>query len=147
MKYYNLNGKMPHITYEYTVPRVSSTPASPTQKQPPLASMTANASYSQLPISGNEVEARNKNREEEKNQSTPVGHEGRMEARGGVRWEHQAPCNLSETTEVLCLRVSGGVLRKELGKQDGLGERRFTMCFFCPLYNLDSNYDNKQEDT
>lgn len=113
---------MPHITFEYTAPRVSSTPASSTQEQPPLASMMANASYSQLPISGNEVEARSENREEGKNKSTSVGHKGSTEAHGGVRWEHQAPCNLSEKPEVLRLRAPGGVLRKDLGKQDGLGE-------------------------
>lgn len=118
---------MPHITYEYTVPRLSSTPASSTQEQPPLASLIANASYSQLPITGNEVEARNENRKEEKNQSTPVGN---MEARRDVQWEHQAPCNLSENPEVLHPRVSGEVLHKELGKQDSLGECRITV-FLC----------------
>lgn len=124
---------MPHITYEYTVPRVSSTPASSTQEQPPLASLVANASYAQLPISGNEVEARGENWEKEKNQSTPLGHKGSMEAHGGVQWEHQAPCNLSEKPEVLHLRASEGVPHKELGKQDGLGECRISTCFFCSL--------------
>ncbi|KAK2831632.1 hypothetical protein Q7C36_016718 [Tachysurus vachellii] len=83
--YYNLNGKMPHITYEYTVPRVSSTPASSTQEQPPLGSMMANASYSQLPITGNEVEVRNEKSEEVKNQSAPLDHKGNMEAHGDVQ--------------------------------------------------------------
>ncbi|XP_053095589.1 ADAMTS-like protein 2 isoform X3 [Pangasianodon hypophthalmus] len=121
--YHNLNGKMPHITYEYTVPRVSSTPASSTQEQPPLGSMMANASYSQHPITGNEVEARSENSEDEKNQSAPLEPKGNMEAHGDVRQEHQAPCNLSENPEVLRLRVSGGVLRNKLGKQDGFGSQ------------------------
>lgn len=124
---------MPHITYEYTVPHVSSTPASSTQEQPPLASMIANATYSQLPITRNEVEARNENREEEeKNQSTSLDPKRNMEAHGDVRWEHQAPCNLSENPEMLRLRASGEVLRNELGKQDGFGERRISV-FLCHL--------------
>lgn len=127
---------MPHITYEYTVPRVSSTAASSTQEQPPLASMIANASYTQLPITGNEVEARNEDREDEKNQSTPLDRKGSMEAHGDVRWEHQAPCNLSAKPEALQLRASGEVLHNELGKNGGFGECRISVCFFCPLYKL-----------
>lgn len=125
---------MPHITYEYTVPRMPSTPASSTQEQPPLASMMANVTYSQLPITGNEVEARSKKREEEKNQSTPGGHKGSMKARGDVQWEHQAPCNLSGNSELLHLTASGEVLHKELGKQDGFGECRITVSFFLKFY-------------
>lgn len=117
---------MPHITYEYTVPRVSSTPASSTQEQPPLASMMGNASYSQLPITGNEVEDRNGKSKEEKKQSASPDPKGNMEARGDVRWEHQAPCNLSKKPEVLRITVSGVVLRNELGKQDGFGESRIS---------------------
>ncbi|XP_053362788.1 ADAMTS-like protein 2 isoform X2 [Clarias gariepinus] len=108
--YYNLNGKMPHITYEYTVPRVSSTPASFTQDQHPISSMMANTSYPQLPITGNEVEDRR-----EKSEGTTLDHKGTMEARGDVRWEHQAPCNLSENSEALRLRESG--------KQDSFGSK------------------------
>lgn len=78
------------------------------------------------------MEARNEYREEEKNQSTPLDPKGNMEGHGDVRWEHQAPCNLSENPEVLCLRASGEVLRNELGKQDGFGERRISM-LLCPL--------------
>lgn len=119
---------MPHITYEYTVPRVSSTPASSTQEQPPLASMMGNGSYSQLPITGNEVEARNGKSKEEKKQSAPPDPKGNMEARGDVQWEHQAPCNLSKKPEVLRITVSGVVLRNKLGKQDGFGESRISLC-------------------
>ncbi|XP_060744113.1 ADAMTS-like protein 2 [Tachysurus vachellii] len=121
--YYNLNGKMPHITYEYTVPRVSSTPASSTQEQPPLGSMMANASYSQLPITGNEVEVRNEKSEEVKNQSAPLDHKGNMEAHGDVQWEHQPPCNLTENPEMLRITASGEVLRNELGKLAGFGSK------------------------
>lgn len=115
---------MPHITYEYTVPHVSSTIASSTQEQPSLASMMANGSNSQLPITGNEVEVRNEIKEKEKNQSAPLNPKGNIEAHGDVRWEHQAPCNLSKNPEVLRLRVTAKVLRNELGKQAAFGECR-----------------------
>lgn len=107
---------MPHITYEYTVPRVSSTPASFTQDQHPISSMMANTSYPQLPITGNEVEDRR-----EKSKGTTLDHKGTMEARGDVRWEHQAPCNLSENSEALRLRESG--------KQDSFGEHKMSSVF------------------
>lgn len=124
---------MPHITYEYTVPRVYSTPASSTQEQPPLGSMMANASYSQLPMTGNEVEARNEKSEEVKNHSAPLDHKGNMEARGDVQWEHQPPCNLTENPEMLRITASGEVLRNELGKLAGFGESQF---FFVVVYNV-----------
>ncbi|TSN03382.1 ADAMTS-like protein 2 [Bagarius yarrelli] len=119
--YYNFNGKMPHITYEYTVPRLSSTPASSTQKQPLLARLMANSSFLHLSITGNEVESRVENREKEKNQTAPLDPEGNMEARGDVRWAQQALCNLSENSEVLRLKVSGEILGNELGKKDSYG--------------------------
>ncbi|KAK1785848.1 hypothetical protein P4O66_003220 [Electrophorus voltai] len=74
LKYYNLNGKMPHITYEYTVPRAAelrvSPPASSTPDHPPPSSIraaaaplapavarpAANASSPELPVTGNEIE-------------------------------------------------------------------------------------------
>uniref|UniRef100_A0AAR2L918 PLAC domain-containing protein n=1 Tax=Pygocentrus nattereri TaxID=42514 RepID=A0AAR2L918_PYGNA len=73
--YYNLNGKMPHITYEYTVPRITeartATPAPSTLDQPQLGSIMAaalkaptapqpgaNVSSPIRPFSGNEIEAR-----------------------------------------------------------------------------------------
>lgn len=44
-QYYNLNGKAPHITYEYTVPRPAGTtpltPASLTPEQPQLSSLVS----------------------------------------------------------------------------------------------------------
>uniref|UniRef100_A0A8C7JMY9 Si:ch211-267e7.3 n=1 Tax=Oncorhynchus kisutch TaxID=8019 RepID=A0A8C7JMY9_ONCKI len=77
--YYNLNGKMPHITYEYTVPRTpearTTTPvASPPEEVqiralsvvepadpepwPPVAQETmANATATELSFNGNEIEA------------------------------------------------------------------------------------------
>ncbi|XP_022529891.2 ADAMTS-like protein 2 [Astyanax mexicanus] len=121
--YYNLNGKMPHITYEYTVPRVpdtrTATPASYTLAQPQLGSLMvaalkapavpeppSNASSPLLPFSGNEIEARERLKKKG-NQSNPTAPKENVEVRGGpedVRWELQTPHNLSSSAMVLPFR-------------------------------------------
>ncbi|KAL7849261.1 hypothetical protein SRHO_G00208840 [Serrasalmus rhombeus] len=121
--YYNLNGKMPHITYEYTVPRITeartATPAPSTLDQPQLGSIMAaalkaptapqpgaNASSPIRPFSGNEIEAREELRKKG-NQSTHAASNERVEVHvhpEDVRWELQAPHNLSDPARVLPFR-------------------------------------------
>ncbi|XP_072547105.1 ADAMTS-like protein 2 [Salminus brasiliensis] len=146
--YYNLNGKMPHITYEYTVPRIedprTSTPASSTLEQPQLGSLmvaalkapavpelATNASSPVLPFSENEIEARGQLKKEV-NQSSPAASKERLEVRGGpedVRWELQAPHNLSKPAVVLPFRpaelhneLESGVHRPAFGSDSNLIE-------------------------
>ncbi|XP_062873362.1 ADAMTS-like protein 2 [Trichomycterus rosablanca] len=116
--YYNLNGKVPHITYEYTVPRASgpipSTPASLTPEQPQLSSLVSNATSPRLPITGNEVDPRQDSTEAEI-QSTPSVPEENLKGRGG------SARNLSEDPEVLSFRSAADVLRNELEEQESFG--------------------------
>ncbi|XP_066517793.1 ADAMTS-like protein 2 [Hoplias malabaricus] len=115
--YYNLNGKMPHITYEYTVPRVTeartAAPSLSTLEQPQLGSIMAlkvstplepvvNTSSPVLPVSGNEIEARGE-LGKEGNQSASSGLKEKVEIQGrpeDVPWELQAPHNLSDPAKV-----------------------------------------------
>lgn len=122
---------MPHITYEYTVPRVeealTATPASSTLEQPQLASImaaalkappplepAANVSSPVLPFAWNEIEARRELRKEGNQSSHPTPKE-RAEVRGhpkDVRWKLQAPHNLSDPTRGLSFKPAE--LRNEL---------------------------------
>ncbi|KAI4893227.1 hypothetical protein NFI96_025574 [Prochilodus magdalenae] len=130
LKYYNLNGKMPHITYEYTVPRIEEartvTAAPFTMEQPPLGSIMVaalkapaapetapNASSPVVPFSGNEIDAREELRKKG-NQSTHAAPNERVEVRPeDVRWELQAPRNLTDPG-----RVRPAELRNELESSD-----------------------------
>uniref|UniRef100_A0A673I926 ADAMTS-like protein 2 n=1 Tax=Sinocyclocheilus rhinocerous TaxID=307959 RepID=A0A673I926_9TELE len=93
--YYNLNGKMPHITYEYTVPQapelraappMASTPEQPqisnlmskTSKDPSPAEQKVNMSSTELSSTHNEIEAR-KEYGKKGNQSTSLGLQDNVE--------------------------------------------------------------------
>uniref|UniRef100_A0A671PI59 ADAMTS-like protein 2 n=1 Tax=Sinocyclocheilus anshuiensis TaxID=1608454 RepID=A0A671PI59_9TELE len=97
--YYNLNGKMPHITYEYTVPRAPelraappmvSTPEQPqisnlmskTSKDPSPAEQKVNMSSTELSSTHNEIEAR-KEYGKKGNQSTSLGPQDNVDVHVG----------------------------------------------------------------
>uniref|UniRef100_A0A672T1G4 ADAMTS-like protein 2 n=1 Tax=Sinocyclocheilus grahami TaxID=75366 RepID=A0A672T1G4_SINGR len=97
--YYNLNGKMPHITYEYTVPQapelraappMASTPEQPqisnlmskTSKDPSSAEQKVNMSSTELSSTHNEIEAR-KEYGKKGNQSTSLGLQDNVEVHVG----------------------------------------------------------------
>uniref|UniRef100_A0A8C2AMJ6 Si:ch211-267e7.3 n=1 Tax=Cyprinus carpio TaxID=7962 RepID=A0A8C2AMJ6_CYPCA len=104
--YYNLNGKMPHITYEYTVPRAPelraappmiSTPEQPqisnlmskTSRDPSAAEQKVNTSSTELSSTHNEIEAR-KEYGKKGNQSTSLGPQDNVDVHVGheeLLWE------------------------------------------------------------
>ncbi|KAA0719095.1 ADAMTS-like protein 2 [Triplophysa tibetana] len=128
--YYNLNGKMPHITYEYTVPRspeprtappMPSTPEQPqisnlmsmTSKDTSLAEKKVNTSSIELSFTHNEIEGREEYGKKG-NQSASLAPQENVELRVGAEellWELQASVNLSG---LVLFRPAGEVLQNEL---------------------------------
>ncbi|XP_026062244.1 ADAMTS-like protein 2 isoform X2 [Carassius auratus] len=131
--YYNLNGKMPHITYEYTVPRAPelrvappmvSTPEQPqisnlmskTAKDPSAAEQKVNASSTELSSTHNEIEARKEYRKKG-NQSTSLGPQDNVDVHVGdeeLLWELKASVNFSELPGLVLFRPASEVLQNEL---------------------------------
>lgn len=124
---------MPHITYEYTVPRSpeprTAPPIASTPEQPQISnlmSMTSkdtspegkkvNTSSSELSIAHNEIEGR-KQYEKKGNQSAPMAPQENVELRVGpeeLLWELQASVNLSELPGLVLFRPASEVLQNEL---------------------------------
>ncbi|XDV27139.1 hypothetical protein PO909_030720 [Leuciscus waleckii] len=131
--YYNLNGKMPHITYEYTVPRapelraappMASTPEQPqisnlmskTSKDPSSAEQKVNASSTELFSTHNEIEAR-KEYGKKDNQSSSLVAQDNVEVHVGheeLLWGLQASVNFSELPGLVLFRPASEVLQNEL---------------------------------
>ncbi|XP_076832515.1 ADAMTS-like protein 2 isoform X2 [Brachyhypopomus gauderio] len=104
--YYNLNGKTPHITYEYTIPRAAEMRVAPptssiTPDHPPpsslrsvaappapaVARLATNTSSLELPATGNEIESCKACR----NLSSAPTHKESVEACGGPGDMHSTP--------------------------------------------------------
>lgn len=133
MQYYNLNGKMAHITYEYTVPRaaelraappMASTPEQPqisnlmskTSKDPSPAEQKVNTSSTELSSTHNEIEAR-KEYGKKDNQSTSLVAQDNDEVHVGheeLLWGLQASVNFSELPGLVLFRPASEVLQNEL---------------------------------
>jgi len=133
VQYYNLNGKMPHITYEYTVPRapelrvaspMASTPEQPqisnlmskTSKDPSSAVQKVNASSTELFSTHNEIEAR-KEYGKKDNQSSSLVAQDNVEVHVGheeLLWGLQASVNFSELPGLVLFRPASEVLQNEL---------------------------------
>ncbi|XP_030631681.1 ADAMTS-like protein 2 [Chanos chanos] len=138
--YYNLNGKMPHITYEYTVPRSTeprtAAPLSSSPEEPQISSLVAlpppplppaqypavpdreanNITSTELSLTDNEIEA-SEEYTKVGNQSVPVVSKENMEVRvgpEGLRWEVQTQINISSLPNILLLSPVSPVLGNEL---------------------------------
>ncbi|TRY56837.1 hypothetical protein DNTS_004106, partial [Danionella cerebrum] len=128
LNYYNLNGKVPHITYEYTVPRVLElrlvSPMSSTPEQPQISNLMSkisrdppgaepNTSSSEHAATHNEIQAL-KDLEKKTNKSTLVVQD-HMALHEELLRDLQTSVNLSEqhTLDLVSLPVSE-VLQNEL---------------------------------
>ncbi|KAL0200466.1 hypothetical protein M9458_003653, partial [Cirrhinus mrigala] len=111
--YYNLNGKMPHITYE-AAPLMTSTPEQPqisnlmskTSKDPSPPEQKVNTSSTELSSTHNEIEAR-KEFGKKGNQSASLGPQDNVEVHVGheeLLWELQASVNFSELPGLVLFR-------------------------------------------
>lgn len=144
-KYYNLNGKMPHITYEYTVPRTpearTTTPvASPPEEVqiralsvvepavpepwPPVAPDTI-ANATELSLNDNEIEASedygklgNHSGVLVPDEPPDVDHDLDHDHEGLV-WELQAPLNLSQPPAMLVFRPASEIYHNNLENKLG----------------------------
>uniref|UniRef100_A0A674B1H2 Si:ch211-267e7.3 n=1 Tax=Salmo trutta TaxID=8032 RepID=A0A674B1H2_SALTR len=145
--YYNLNGKMPHITYEYTVPRTPEArtttpvaslpeevqiralsvvkPAVPEPWPPVVPDTIANATATELSLNDNEIEASedygklgNHSGVLVPDEPPDVDHDLDHDHEGLV-WELQAPLNLSQPPAMLVFRPASEIYHNNLENKLG----------------------------
>ncbi|MFT7808279.1 ADAMTS-like protein 2 isoform X2 [Arapaima gigas] len=157
--YYNLNGKMPHITYEYTVPQVlESKTATPLELAPGLlqknkAAATPPEPHLSLDQNPNDtsVEVSYSNNEIDRSEQFGTGNYTTVQAPyEGVPWpmgsssylELQAPQNLTNLPGIVPFQpVTESILNNVQSDLHGPeGQEGFVIFpFFPPLIHLDAN--------
>lgn len=113
---------MPHITYEYTVPRAPASPMTSTSEQPQVSNLMSKTSRdpsvaeprgNTSSTEHNEIEAR-KEYEKKSNQSSSLVPQDGVDVHEELLWGLQASVNFSELPALVLFRPASEVLQNEL---------------------------------